>query len=270
MLATELLITPAELAAQLGDAELRVFDCRWSLAEPTLGKMQFTERHIPTAQYMPLEPALSDPASILGRHPLPSKERFADTLRTVGISNNSSVVAYDAGACMFACRFWWMLRWVGHVDVRVLDGGLYQWDAGDLETTAVCTPVRRGRFQTGMAFTETCDSTNLLDGEYTLIDARSLDRFQGQNETIDHTAGHIPGALCYPFNENQAADKTFKRTPIRFNSLNPDRPVVSYCGSGVSATHNIMALLLAGFAEPILYPGSWSEWIEDSNRPIAK
>lgn len=268
MQADELLISASELASRIGENQLRVIDCRWSLVEPPLGRTQFNEGHIATAQYMPLEPALSDPAGSRGRHPLPDMQHFSETLGRYGINNECSIVAYDDGACTFSCRFWWMMRWVGHTDVRVLDGGLHQWLDHGFETTTEVVQPEPCIFETHPSLTKTCGPDDVLAGEHKMIDARSHDRFMGQNETIDHTAGHIPGATCYPFDENQTPDKRFKHDPDRFHALDPSDSIVCYCGSGVSATHNIMALLLAGYPEPILYPGSWSEWIEDPSRPI--
>ncbi|MCY4128285.1 MAG: sulfurtransferase [Gammaproteobacteria bacterium] len=269
MQADKLLISATELAGRIGETKLRVIDCRWSLVDPPLGRTQFNESHIPSSQYMPLELDLSDPAGVRGRHPLPDQQRFTKTLGTYGIDNECSIVAYDDGACTFACRLWWMMRWVGHADVRVLDGGLQQWLDHGFKTEVDVVQPEPCDFEAGSSLTKLCGPDDLLGDKHTLIDARSHDRFLGQNETIDHTGGHIPGAACYPFDENQSSDKRFIRNPDRFSELDPDGSIVCYCGSGVSATHNIMALLLAGYLEPILYPGSWSEWIEDPSRPIA-
>ena len=268
MNASDLLITANELASLVSTPNLRIIDCRWALTDPPLGQTQFDAAHIPTAQYMPLEPAMSDPAGTRGRHPLPDKNHFAATLGAYGIDNESSIIAYDDGACTFACRFWWMMRWVGHTDVRVLDGGLHQWTEQGFETNTEVEQPQKSRFEVRSSLTKSCGPDDLLGGKHKMIDARSHDRFMGQNETIDHTAGHIPGAVCYPFDGNQTADKQFIREPDRFEAFDPDESIVCYCGSGVSATHNIMALLLAGYPEPVLYPGSWSEWIEDPGRPI--
>lgn len=270
MNADRLLVSASELADRIGDEELRVIDCRWSLLDAPLGRAQFNEGHIPTSQYMPLEPALSDPAGKRGRHPLPNKQQFAKTLGEHGIDNACSIVAYDDGACTFACRLWWMMRWVGHTNVRVLDGGLQQWLDHGFEADIDIAQPEPCEFEVGLSLTRTCGPDDLLSDEHKLIDARSHDRFLGQNETIDHTGGHIPGAVCYPFDENQLGDKRFIRSPDRFSALDRNTSVVCYCGSGVSATHNIMALLLAGFPEPTLYPGSWSEWIENPSRPISR
>ncbi len=267
---SELLISASELAALLSNPNLRVIDCRWALTNPSFGREEFDKGHIPSAQFMPLEPAMSDEAGERGRHPLPDKERFAATLGAYGIDSDSSVIAYDDGSCSFACRFWWMMRWVGHADVRVLDGGLHQWTKQGLETAVEAVQAQPCQFEVRPSLTKDCGPDDVLGVEHKLIDARGYDRFLGQNESIDHTAGHIPGAMCYPFDGNQGTDKRFKRETDRFQTLGADESIVCYCGSGVTATNNIMALLLAGYPEPTLYPGSWSEWIEDPNRPIER
>lgn len=270
MNASELLVTSDELSRLISISNVRVLDCRWSLLDAHLGRAQFEAGHLPTSQYMPLEPALSDPAGTRGRHPLPDKQRFAQTLGAYGIDNECTVVTYDDGTCTYACRLWWMMRWVGHTDVRVLDGGLQEWLDHGFETSVDVLQLDACEFDVGPSLTKACGPEDLLGGEHKLIDARSHDRFLGENETIDHTGGHIPGAVCLPFDENQSSDKRFIRHPDRFAAFDPSDSIVCYCGSGVSATHNIMGLLLAGFPEPILYPGSWSEWIENTNRPIAR
>ena len=219
---------------------------------------------------MPLEPALSAPAGSRGRHPLPEKERFAETLGEYAIDGDSLVIAYDDGTCTYACRLWWMLRWVGHDRVRVLDGGMHLWEQNGLSTTQEQTKLQPTQFEIRPSLTRVCGAADVLEGDHLLVDARTLDRFQGFNETLDHTSGHIPGAVCMPFGDNQDESKQFIRDSDRFDELDKNQPIVCYCGSGVSATNNIMALMLAGFPEPALYPGSWSEWIEDPSRPIAR
>lgn len=263
-----LLISATQLKTSIVDARLRLLDCRWNLVDPTEGKSQYDTAHIPKAQYVGLEPDLSDPAGVKGRHPLPSKNRFKNVLENLGIDNDSIVVAYDEGNSIYACRLWWMLRWVGHPSVRVLDGGLQQWLQHEYETTNEVDVPARSTFEIGPQLTEVRTADDLIDSSEQVIDARTRDRFMGQNESLDHTAGHIPGATCYPFQENLHSDMTFKRQSERFQSLDATKSVVCYCGSGVSATNNIFALLLAGQPEPALYPGSWSEWIEDPQRPI--
>ena len=266
--AEDLLVSADQLHASLNDSNLRIVDCRWNLVDPNEGTASYAEAHIPGAQYAALEPDLSDPAGTSGRHPLPTKARFKKVLEKLGVANDSVVVAYDDGTSVYACRFWWMLRWMGHRQVRVLDGGMHQWLASEFETTDVCVQPQRTEFKIGEQLTKVRTVAEILDSKELLIDARTHERFQGQNETLDHTAGHIPGAVCYPFQENLNSDMTFKRPTERFRSLDSSKSMVCYCGSGVSATNNIMALLLAGCSEPALYPGSWSEWIENPARPI--
>lgn len=267
---TELLITSQELSQRLDEPSLRVFDCRWSLTDVTLGLRQYQEGRIPHSQYIPLEHHLSDPAGFRGRHPLPSRSRFAEILgESYGVSNESLIVAYDDGSGMTACRLWWMARWVGHKNVRVLDGGLYQWTKQGFPLTTDSVQYESVDFQLGESLTRSRSVDEVIDSSTTLLDARSSERFEGQVEPIDHTAGHIPGALCFPYDANLTSEKTFVRNPTRFDSIDRAKPVACYCGSGVSATNNILALLLAGFDEPVLYAGSWSEWIESDAREIA-
>ncbi len=161
------------------------------------------------------------------------------------------------------------MRWVGHQRVRVLDGGLHQWQNLGYPLSTTEPQFESTEYMPSDSIARICTAHDILKGSQTLIDARAYDRFQGKNETLDHTGGHIPSAVCYPFVENQAPDKTFIANSDRFNAIDKNKDIVCYCGSGISATHNILALLLAGFPEPMLYPGSWSEWIEDPNRPIA-
>ena len=266
---TELLISAEELFDALDDPLLRVIDCRFSLTDPNEGRLAYQTGHIPKAQYVGLEPVLSDPAGAGGRHPLPDPNRFAKTLGNLGIGNNSTIVAYDDGGCIYACRFWWMVRWLGYADVRVLDGGLYQWVENGLPITQEVAEFTPADFKRSKPLTRQVGANELMSQDALIFDARAQERFDGKVEPLDHKAGHIPGAFCYPFEANQTAEKRFVRDSDRFAEVAPDQDVICYCGSGVSATHNIMALLLAGVKEPILYPGSWSEWIEDPERPIA-
>ena len=266
----DLLISAASLNDELDNPALRILDCRFSLADSGLGLRQFQQGHIPTAQYLALEPDMSDPAGSRGRHPLPDPNRFAQTLGKLGVDNNSEIVAYDDGDCMVACRLWWMVRWLGYSNVRVLDGGLFQWSHSGFDLSSELARFAPVRFVRSEPLTRQVEAQHLLSDRFAItIDARSRQRFEGVVEPMDHTAGHVPGAMCYPFEENQGEDKCFLRDSRRFENLPQDADVVCYCGSGVSATHNIMALLLAGFNEPLLYPGSWSEWIEDPDREVA-
>jgi thiosulfate/3-mercaptopyruvate sulfurtransferase len=192
-------------------------------------------------------------------------------LAELGCSESDQIVVYDDAGGAFAARAWWCIRWLGHQDVAVLDGGIGAW-SGDLETTPA-TPAP-GNFRPRPALTRTISAAELaasLTGA-TLVDARVQARFEGREEPIDPVAGHIPGASCLPFQGNLDASGHFlpaTELTRRFAHLADADPLICYCGSGVTAAHNILALRIAGFAEPVLYPGSWSEWISDEQRPIA-
>lgn len=262
------LISVDGLHARLGDADLRIADSRSDLLDPDLGMRQYLDSHIPGAFFVSLEKDLSDPPGSRGRHPLPTRERFVASLGQWGITNDSHVVVYDAGNAMFSCRMWWMLRWLGHERVSVLDGGFAAWlDAGYETSSDIPVPVQ-STFAMGQPLTKTATADEVANHGGVLLDARTEDRFHGMNETMDHTAGHIPGAVCSPFPENLGPDGKFTRDPAKFANVAKEAKVICYCGSGVTATNNILALVVAGYDEPILYPGSWSEWIEDDTRPI--
>lgn len=272
-----------------------VFDCRFSLADANQGENLYKESHIPGALYAHLNRDLSSEhlPGKTGRHPLPDKNDWLETIRTWGVEPDCRVVAYDEGAGAFAARLWWMFRWAGHANVFVLDGGLAAWQAGGhavddavqkaAQEEVTQSPVKKTgkhQFQLQPALTRTMEADELIKnaGKMTLIDARTRERFDGITEPVDPVAGHIPGAVCAPFQENLGADQKF-RTPAelrqRFKKLSQEdasqnNPVVCYCGSGVTAAHNILALVHAGFDEPYLYPGSWSEWITDPDRPLAR
>jgi len=284
------LIDVATLAARLGDKNLRLVDCRSSLLDPAVGATMFSQGHIDGAQYADLKQTLS--ATVIpgetGRHPLPSPALFVEQIRRWGISNDDLVVAYDADTGAFAARLWWMLRWLGHTNVMVLDGGLKAWVAADQPLTKTATDYPMSAFEARPTITRQVSAADLItriadnDGynenamaqHGILLDARDLRRFNGEAEPIDPVAGHIPGAVCAPFSANLATSGRFKQAnelADRFTQLGISRTasVTCYCGSGVTAAHNILALVYAGFAEPALYPGSWSEWITDPRRPVA-
>ena len=265
----KLLISPNELAA---DASCVVFDCRFSLMDKQAGFHEYAAGHIPGARHADLERDLSAAPGKAGRHPLPDRADLATCLRTWGIRNDSRVVCYDQNSSAFAGRFWWLVRWLGHADVSVLDGGLDAWIAGGFETEAESVSPDQGDFTERSPLTRTCSPEDLPDANVNLLDARDAARFRGESEPLDSVAGHIPGALCVPFVNNLAGGQ-FKspevlRKQFRTQAIHPESEIVCYCGSGVTATHNILALLLAGYPEPALYPGSWSEWITDPNRPV--
>lgn len=259
-----------------------IFDCRFDLAAPDAGEAGYAEAHLPTAQYLHLDRDLSGSQSGLnGRHPLPSRDALIQRLRDAGLNQGQQVVVYDAQGGMFAARAWWLLRWLGHRAVAVLDGGVAAWQASDgaLHTDTL-TPVR-GDFIDTKALVGTIDRQALLTnvqqrGPLTVIDARSADRFRGENETLDLRAGHIPGARNRFFRDNLASDGRFKpadRLRQEFEALTGQadaRDWVQQCGSGVTACHNLLALELAGLPGSRLYPGSWSEWSSHPEAPLAQ
>ncbi len=258
-----------------------VVDCRYSLADPAAGRQAYERGHIPGAVFADLGELLSGPTTGMnGRHPLPDPQAFADGLAALGAGNDTTVVAYDGEDAMFAARLWWLLRWIGHEDVRVLDGGLAAWTSsgGQLATEVPAHPRGnlglRQRAMPTVTFTDVLG--NLETRERTLLDARSPDRYRGENETIDPLGGHIPGALNRHFKDNLDADGRFKqpgRLREEFADLLGDIPaerVVHQCGSGVTACHNLLAMEIAGFKGAALYPGSWSEWCRQRDVPIAR
>jgi thiosulfate/3-mercaptopyruvate sulfurtransferase len=267
------LISPEELA---NDPSALVFDCRFSLADSEAGRRDFMAGHIPGARYADLERDLSGrpgPGGEGGRHPLPDRDTLGARLRDWGVSNDSRLVAYDQNSGAFAGRFWWLIRWLGHSNISVLDGGIDAWIEAGFDTDTNAVSPKAGTFSARPALTRVCTATELADASILMLDAREAARFRGEVEPIDAVAGHIPGAVSAPFTEN-LADGRFRSPEFlteRFRQLGVDPAIdtVCYCGSGVTAAHNILALLLAGFPEPVLYAGSWSDWITDRERPIA-
>ena len=262
------------LREHLDDPELRVVDTRWYLGEPGKGLLRYEQGHIPGALFMDLDNDLVAPLGP-GRHPLPNRDRFADLLGRQGIGNHHHVVVYDQGPGSVAARLWWMMRDVGHLRVSVLDGGYVRWTAmGGSTTTEAPVPVPAG-FVAGAGPTSTIDRHGLRSrlGRLQIIDARPAERYRGDVEPIDPVAGHIPTSVSAPTDGNLTPDGCFKppeELADRFIGLglDPDKPVVSACGSGVTACHNILAMDLAGWPEASLYPGSWSDW-SSAGFPVA-
>ena len=253
-------------------ARCRFFDCRSALMDAQYGANQYAKGHIPGAIYADLNHELCGPiqTGITGRHPLPAKQDFLQQVRQWGINNDDLIVAYDDDHGAFAARLWWMMRWLGHAEVFVLDGGFKQWTSENLPVSLSTDPVTASEFVLKPALTKVVEATDLLPFDGLLLDARDPIRFRGETEPVDPIAGHIPGAINAPFANNMHQGK-FK-TPAELSEIYQavaQQAVACYCGSGVTATHTILALLHAGFDEPYLYPGSWSEWITDVKRPIA-
>ena len=276
------LIDAATLAQHVTDPRWVVIDCRHDLMNPAFGRDAFAAGHLPGAQFASIDDDLSGPknandASFRGRHPLPDRAALVATLRRFGIGDDTQVVAYDAHGGMFAARLWWLLRWLGHEAVAVLDGGLPAWQAAGFEVSADVAPRTPGNVSDRPALTRTVTVddvvANLTSGVSVVIDARAPDRFRGENETIDPVGGHIPGAKNRFFKDNLNADGTFKPAEQLWEAFAPlsDVPTsaIMQCGSGVTACHNLLAMEVAGLPGAALYPGSWSEWCADPKRPVA-
>jgi thiosulfate/3-mercaptopyruvate sulfurtransferase len=272
------LISAADLALHAAQPNWVVLDCRHDLANPEAGRAAYEAGHLPQAQFAHLDLDLSGDKQLGGgRHPLPSRDAFIQTLRRWGISDDTQVVAYDAHGGMFAARLWWMLRWVGHPAVAVLDGGLPAWQAQGLALSTEMPAVTAGNIHERPSLVTTVDAdavlANLAQPVWTVVDARSPDRYRGENETLDPVGGHIPGASNRFFKDNLQADGRFKpASELRAEwAALIDKPEASVmqCGSGVTACHNLLALELAGQPGAALYPGSWSEWCSDGSRPVA-
>ncbi len=278
------LIAAAELAPHLSDPNWVVLDCRHDLANPDAGRAAWAAGHLPGAQFAHLDHDLSDLApaadgTFRGRHPLPQRAALLETLRAWGVNDTSQVVAYDAHGGMFAARLWWLLRWLGHAPVAVLDGGLNAWqNAQGALTSALPAARARGNLQARPTLGATVSAdevlANLASGTRTVVDARAPDRFRGENETLDAVGGHIPGARNRFFKDNLQADGRFKEAAqlrTEFGALiAAPAAAIMQCGSGVTACHNLLALEIAGLPGAALYPGSWSEWCADPARPVAR
>jgi len=274
------LIDSTALLPRLHDPAWSVIDCRFELVRPEAGREAYQRAHIPGAHYAHLDENLSSPITpTSGRHPLPDISQLAQRLREWSISNDTQVVAYDQANGAFAARLWWLLRWLGHRKVAVLNGGLQAWLAAGYPVDAELSAPAAARFephpQANAWLTTDQVQQQLATGGITLIDARAADRFAGRNETIDPVAGHVPGARNRPFASNLDAQQRFlPANELRQQWLEELRgkspgQVVAMCGSGVTACHHLLALEAAGLPGARLYAGSWSEWIRDPARPVA-
>ncbi len=274
------LVSCEQLAAHLNDPDWRIVDCRHQLSDVGYGQRVYAEGHLPGAFFMHLDRDLSGAMSgCNGRHPLPNPQVLAAKFGAIGISSRTQVVVYDDAEGMVSGRLWWMLRWLGHDNVAVLDGGFNRWVKEGRPLTRDIPVVLPTVFEVEQRdWVVTADEVlaNIASPELVVVDARGPDRFRGENETIDPVGGHIPGARNRFFRDNLDADGRFRpAAELRreflelFAGTPPDKTVMQ-CGSGVSACHNLIALELAGLTGARLYAGSWSEWCSDSARPVEK
>jgi thiosulfate/3-mercaptopyruvate sulfurtransferase len=276
------LIDVNSLQALLAEPRLAVVDCRFDLMHPEAGQQTYLTGHIPGARYADLNRDLSAPVGAhTGRHPLPSPEAFAAWLGAIGIGNDTQVVAYDEANGSIAARLWWMLRWLGHGAVAVLDGGFKAWTAHGGALQAGEPASRHAEHFTPRidpnALVSTAELEHALrDPKTMLVDARAHERYAGTVEPIDPVAGHIPGAENHPFTANLGPEAQFlsaaelqRRWQERLEGRDPGN-LVAMCGSGVTACHNLLSLEIAGVTGGKLYAGSWSEWIRDPRRPVAR
>ncbi|MDP1900702.1 MAG: sulfurtransferase [Rubrivivax sp.] len=273
------LISPEQLKQlQAGAEPFVLLDCGFDLFDPTVGEAAYRVAHLPGALYAHLDRDLSGPKTGRnGRHPLPDPAEFAITAGRWGIAPGVQVVAYDAQGGLFAARAWWLLRWLGHRDVRLLDGGVAAWCAGGGTMTDVPGQARaRPPYPCTQPAMPTIDADTLLArlGQVTLFDARAAERFRGEVEPIDPVAGRIPGARLRFVKDNLRPDGRLKpaaQLREEFTALGAaGGQIVHQCGSGAASCFNLMAMMHAGFDAPTLYPGSWSEWCSDPARPIAR
>ncbi|MBS0375605.1 MAG: sulfurtransferase [Proteobacteria bacterium] len=274
------LVDVPTLATLLAGPAPRIVDCRFDLGDPDAGAALYRRGHVPGAVYAHLDADLSGPrAPWTGRHPLPEPEAFAATLGRLGIGPDTPVVAYDDSGGIYAARLWWLLRWVGHDAVAVLDGGLAAWRAAGQTLAIGPVSVEPATFRARPDESRHVSADELAGllarGECLLLDARSAERFEGRVEPLDPRAGHVPGALNHHYASNLGSDGRFLPAATlrsRFEAVlggRAPRAVVSMCGSGVTACHTLLALELAGLPGARLYAGSWSEWCRDAARPVA-
>lgn len=268
------IIEAGELSGHLGDRNWKVFDCRADLADKEKGHRAYMEAHIPGAVYVSIDNDLSGPpVTDHGRHPMPTRAAMVALFSRLGIANDSQVVAYDDISGAFAARLWWMLRYLGHEAVAVLDGGWSAWQAAGLPVRSAEESATPADFKASAERDWLVLVDDVLDARL-LVDARDPSRFRGDNEPLDRAAGHIPGAVNHFFKNNLDESGRFL-DPETLRSIwkrrlgdVPVSEVVSYCGSGVTACHNALALTHAGLGTPRLYGGSWSDWCSDPNRPV--
>jgi thiosulfate/3-mercaptopyruvate sulfurtransferase len=277
----DMLATTEELARHLADPDWMIFDTRHDLMDPSKGPKEYAQGHIPGAIFRSIDDDLSAAKTGRnGRHPLPAQRAFAEQMASLGATRNKRFVIYDATGGMYASRLWWMLRWIGAERVALLDGGFAKWAAegGPVTTEVPRTRAAVNDFEPagGMSVDAAFVLAHSGDAAHVVVDARAAERYRGDVEPIDPVAGHIPGAINRFWQQNLTPGGTFKAPDAlrtEYAQLLGERPataLIHQCGSGVTACHNLFAMELAGLTGSRLYPGSWSEWVADPNRPVAR
>jgi thiosulfate/3-mercaptopyruvate sulfurtransferase len=267
---TQFTVSPGWLFEHLNDPQVVIVDCRFSLADSQLGQKQYQSSHIPSSYYLDLNQDLSSPVGKHGgRHPLPDTSNLAKKLSEIGVNSSETlVVAYDDSRLAFAARLWWLLRYLGHEQVAILDGGFHSWEQAGYPVTDVIPQPRTGNFVPDIKTELVVDIEAVKNRkdlpQVALVDSRESDRYRGEREPIDKIAGHIPGAVNYPWQEvtdssGQVLPPTEQRQ--RWETLETQEEILVYCGSGVTACVNLLSLALAGIHTGKLYAGSWSDWI---------
>jgi thiosulfate/3-mercaptopyruvate sulfurtransferase len=273
------IISAQQLNTIISDDNVRVFDCRFSLKDSQGGLKSYQSGHLPMAQFADMDTQLSSAMTrTSGRHPLPDASVFLAQLKAWGINKDTQVIVYDDISGAFAARLWWMMRWMGHEKVAVLDGGMQQWTQQGLALNQDKVEFAAGDFSGSANMDWLVDIDTVREqldaNKITLIDARAADRFTGKDKNIDPVPGHIPGSNNLPFGGNLTKDGMFEASDIinqRFTKIIQDQAltnVVNMCGSGVTACHNLLAQAVAGIPPTKIFIGSWSQWIKDPSRPV--
>ncbi|SHE78776.1 thiosulfate/3-mercaptopyruvate sulfurtransferase [Seinonella peptonophila] len=266
------------LNQHLTDESIRILDCRFYLYDPSAGKKAYEENHIPGAQFIDIEKDLSSPVSTHGgRHPLPDPNKLANLLGHLGINEKHHIIVYDDQKGAMAGRCWWVLTYIGHPHVQILDGGYSDWKKQNYPINNQKPIYPHTSFIPKLQQDMLVDKAEVQQKRHTpntlLIDSREPARYRGEEEPIDPVAGHIPGAINFPWFEVLNDDgkwRTVNELQQHFQKVDPDQEIIVYCGSGITATPNFIALQQAGYKKVKLYAGSWSDWITDPNAPIAK